>query len=301
MSETPAAEPPPKTSKARTLLHRSFSTVCLVGILVAAFSFSQEWLFGLLFTILSIGALFEYFQLFAIQGFRRFRWQCYVVSAVYIIFLFAQVWGYEATWLAQLDGLALGILLILIIADRLRLELEGARTLDEVSAAIFGFVYCVMLFGFVPKLLLLDLADRNGNPSAVFYIIYLLAITKCTDIGAYLVGSLLGRHKMIPHVSPAKSWQGFAGAIGFAVGISLILVFVMGDRIPLITPLQAILIAVLLSLAAVLGDLCESIIKRSLAVKDSGQLMPGIGGFLDLIDSIIFTAPLFYLYLMLLR
>ena len=72
----------------------------------------------------------------------------------------------------------------------------------------------------------------------------------------------------------------------------------MGDQIPQITPVHAAALAVLLALVAVLGDLAESILKRSLEVKDSGQVMPGIGGFLDLIDSLIFTAPLFYIYLL---
>jgi phosphatidate cytidylyltransferase len=105
---------------------------------------------------------------------------------------------------------------------------------------------------------------------------------------------------MIPHVSPGKTWQGFSGAIVFAIGGSFALYFTMGDQIPLLTPSHVVVIAILLALVAVLGDLAESIIKRSLEVKDSGQIMPGIGGFLDLIDSLIFTAPLFYLYLLIL-
>jgi phosphatidate cytidylyltransferase len=156
----------------------------------------------------------------------------------------------------------------------------------------------VLLFSFIPKLLMLPLESTGGDPSSHYYLIYLVAITKLTDMGAYIVGSLIGRDKMIPHVSPGKTWQGFGGAIFFAVAGSFALYFAMGDRIPLITPIHAFFLAVILALIAVLGDLAESILKRSLEAKDSGHVMPGIGGFLDLIDSVIFTAPVFYIYLL---
>lgn len=285
-------------AKRRAFKSRLISTVFLVSILGVAFYFSQDWLYSVLFGIISVGALIEYFRLFPIRGFRRFRWQTYGVSVAYIVFLFAPIWGFEAGWLTEIDGLAVALLVTLVVLERLRYPIEGFRTLDEIAATIFGFIYCVLLFSFVPKVLMLPLTNEAGDPSAHFYIIYLLAVTKLTDMGAYLVGSLIGRDKMVPHVSPGKTWQGFGGAIFFAVAGSFTLYFAMGDQIPIITALHAFVLAVLLALVAVLGDLAESILKRSLEAKDSGHFMPGIGGFLDLIDSIIFTAPLFYIYLL---
>ncbi|MEX2578677.1 MAG: phosphatidate cytidylyltransferase [Verrucomicrobiales bacterium] len=305
MPDKPVADPndplepsPGVPSKKRSLVHRSISTAFLVAILVFAFWFSQDWIYLALFAVFSLGALIEYFRLFSIPGFRRFRWQAYGVAGAYLALLFAPLWGFEAAWLADLDGLALALLVILVIGERLRYPLEGFRTLDEIAATVFGFVYCVLLFSFIPKILMLPLVDANGDPSSSVYIVYLVAITKLTDAGAYLVGSMIGRHKMVPHVSPGKTWQGFGGAILFALVGSFALYFGIGDRIPLITPVHAAVLAVLLALVAVLGDLAESILKRSLEVKDSGHLMPGIGGFLDLIDSVVFTAPVFYLYLL---
>lgn len=306
MPDKPLADPndplepsPGVPSKKRSLAHRSISTAVLVAILVSAFWFSQDWIYLALFAIFSLGALIEYFRLFSIPGFRRFQWQAYGVGVAYLALLFAPLWGFEPAWLADLDGLALALLVILVIVERLRYPLEGFRTLDEIAATVFGFVYCVLLFSFIPKILMLPLVDANGDPSSSVYIVYLVAITKLTDAGAYLVGSMIGRHKMVPHVSPGKTWQGFGGAILFALIGSFALYFGIGDLIPLITPVHATVLAVLLALVAVLGDLAESILKRSLEVKDSGHLMPGIGGFLDLIDSVVFTAPVFYLYLLL--
>lgn len=123
-------------------------------------------------------------------------------------------------------------------------------------------------------------------------------VTKFTDMGAYAIGSLLGRHKMVPAISPGKTWQGFAGSIAFAFLASYSAIGFFGDKIPLIGPGHAAVLAVILALAAVVGDLAESILKRSVATKDSGHFLPGIGGMLDLIDSVLFTAPIFYHYLL---
>ncbi len=293
-------QPPGGSGKRRAFKARLISTIILIGILLAAFCFSQNWLYAILCAVLSIGSLIEYFRIFPIHGFRRFRWHTYGVSVAYLILLSAPFWGYEVVGLQELDGLAVATLVTLIILDRLRLPLEGSRTLNEIAVAVFGFIYCVMLLAFIPKLLMLPLENTAGESSAHFYLIYLVAVTKLTDVGAYIVGSLIGSHKMIPHVSPGKTWQGFSGAIVFAIGGSCALYFTMGDQIPLLTLFHAVVSAILLALVAVLGDLGESIIKRSLEVKDSGQIMPGIGGLLDLVDSLIFTAPLFYLYLLIL-
>ena len=291
------AEPTP-VSKKQSFLNRSLSTVIIWSILALAFWIGERWLLIAIFSGMALMALVEYFKLFPIMGFRRFRWQTYGVSIAYLGFLFSPMLGFEPAWLAELDGLAVALLVTLVVLRRLQSPLEGFRTLDEIAATIFGFIYCILLFSFVAKVLLLPLTDINGNPSSQFYILYLIAVTKFTDLGAYAVGSLFGRDKMIPHISPGKTWQGFAGAILISFVTSFVCYFSFGDKIPIISPLHAAILAVLLALVAVLGDLAESILKRSLEAKDSGHVMPGIGGFLDLIDSVIFTAPLFYIYLL---
>ena len=102
---------------------------------------------------------------------------------------------------------------------------------------------------------------------------------------------------MIPRISPGKTWEGFGGAIAVSTGASLLFAHLAGPRLVGMTPLHAALLGVLLSSAAVVGDLIESIFKREAGVKDSGRFFPGIGGILDLLDSLLFNAPLMYLYL----
>src|SRR5438309_11108986 len=130
-----------------------------------------------------------------------------------------------------------------------------------------------------------------------FYCWYLIAVTKFSDMGAYLTGSVIGRHPLIPHISPKKTWEGFFGAMGFSLLASLLLFKLMPGHLSVLTWTHAIILGLLLGFAAVIGDLAESIIKRSTGVKDSGSMLPGIGGALDLIDSLLFTAPLLFFYL----
>ena len=126
---------------------------------------------------------------------------------------------------------------------------------------------------------------------------YFILVTKFSDTGAYVVGSMIGKHKMIPRISPAKTWEGFGGAIVVATGASLVFTHFLGDKMPGMTPLHAVILGIILSSTAVIGDLIESLFKREAGVKDSGNFFPGIGGILDLLDSLLFNAPIMYLYL----
>jgi phosphatidate cytidylyltransferase len=110
------------------------------------------------------------------------------------------------------------------------------------------------------------------------------------------VGVVFGRHKMIPHISPGKTWEGLAGAFLGAFAAAHGMVALFGSHIPMIDHAHAAGLAVALAIITVVADLAESVVKRCLAVKDSGHFLPGIGGALDLIDSLLFTAPAAWLY-----
>jgi len=161
------------------------------------------------------------------------------------------------------------------------------------ALTLLGLLYVPFLFNFVALLAFMPgPAEQNR-----FLLIYLLAVTKFSDVGAYVIGSLIGRHKMIPRISPGKTWEGFAGAILTSLLISVALVRVMGGRVLAISFTDSIILGLLLPLVSVVGDLAESVVKRDASIKDSGRSIPGIGGALDLIDSILFTAPVLYFYL----
>ena len=124
-----------------------------------------------------------------------------------------------------------------------------------------------------------------------------MLITKFSDTGAYAVGSLIGKHKMIPRISPGKTWEGFAGAIVVSTAASILFYYFFGAHLKGMTYLHATILGIILSVSAVVGDLIESVFKREAGVKDSGSFFPGIGGILDLLDSLLFNAPIMYLYL----
>ncbi|CAN5589662.1 phosphatidate cytidylyltransferase [soil metagenome] len=113
------------------------------------------------------------------------------------------------------------------------------------------------------------------------------------DIAAYFIGTRFGKHKMAPSISPAKSWEGFAGGVAGALfGAFLFFVFIHG-----LDPQHGLAVGVLIGLLAPVGDLIESMAKREIGIKDSGTLLPGHGGVLDRLDAIVFCAPFVFLYL----
>jgi phosphatidate cytidylyltransferase len=137
----------------------------------------------------------------------------------------------------------------------------------------------------------------TGAVSGQYYCLYLIAVTKFSDMGAYLTGMAFGRHLLIPHISPKKTWEGLFGALFLSLVASVGLYRLMPHHLSALTSVHAVILGLLLGAAAVIGDLAESIVKRSAGVKDSGGLLPGIGGALDLIDSLLFTGPLLFFYL----
>lgn len=253
------------------------------------------------FIFTALLGLMEFFAFFPRgSGFRRFRWIPYVVLVGYALCLFGIGVG---KWLpsgmtAHGEAFAVFAVVGLMVLQSLFKPLEGTKSFFEMAVTLFAFCYVVVLLSFLFQIIVLPLKDASGGSSAHFYVLYLIAITKFTDMGAYCVGSLIGKHKMIPHISPGKTWQGFGGAILFALIASVGGWYLMQSKLLLITPVHAVILGVLLAIVAVVGDLAESILKRTLAVKDSSQVMPGIGGVLDLIDSVLFTGPVFFFYLL---
>jgi phosphatidate cytidylyltransferase len=158
-------------------------------------------------------------------------------------------------------------------------------------------MYVPWLLNFVQKIIFFPFASAGLADDGKYFLLYFILITKFSDMGAYAVGSLIGKHKMIPRISPGKTWEGFGGAIVVSTGASLAFVHFFGTDMFGMNSLHAVILGVLLSSTAVIGDLIESLFKREAGVKDSGQLFPGIGGILDLLDSLLFNAPIMYLYL----
>jgi phosphatidate cytidylyltransferase len=183
------------------------------------------------------------------------------------------------------------ILFVLGLCVRQLVARNGATGMVAMATTLFGLMYVPWLLNFIQKI--------NFFPGVEgrYFLLYFVLLTKFSDTGAYAVGSFIGRHKLIPRISPGKTWEGFGGAIVLSTAASLGFWHFLGSHLEGMNWIHAVVLGVLLSVTAVIGDLIESLFKREAGVKDSGKFFPGIGGVLDLLDSLLFNAPIMYLYL----
>jgi phosphatidate cytidylyltransferase len=260
----------------------------------------RVWLYLGLIALLTVVATVEYFQMLRRAGVPCQPRFGLLLAVGYCGGLHAALAG--GAMLREWDLFALVLAVCGAFTLQLRHEIRGFETLVKVALTVGGFAYVAVLFNFSARLLFLlpewRLATGMVAPPAAVLILWLLAVTKFADMGAYLTGSLIGRHKMIPHVSPGKTWEGFGGALGFSLLAGAALYAMFPQQLTVLGGWgHVVALSLILSVLAVLGDLAESVVKRALGAKDSGKMLPGIGGALDLIDSICFTAPALYFYL----
>lgn len=293
----------PDNSKRATFLRRSVSTLGLWGFVAAVFLSRWGWAYVGLIGVLTAIATLEYFRMLRAGGvkcFPRFGMLLAVVYSALVYWLLlgdgklAAGGGFELP--GFVDGAAIFVALAGAFSLQLRYPIRGLEALQAVAANLLGFVYLAFLFNFVARVVFI--VPGSGEVPGAMALLWLIAVTKFTDMGAYITGSMIGRHKMIPHVSPGKTWEGFGGALLFSqlAGCGLYALF-PGPLAVFGGWGHVIALSFILALFAVVGDLAESVLKRSLKVKDSGNMLPGIGGALDLIDSLCFTAPVLYFYL----
>ena len=165
------------------------------------------------------------------------------------------------------------------------------KNTDGMIAAAGGSLLAFCLLG-----LLLGYIVTLRREYDIWIVIWVLLTTKSSDIGAYTLGSLIGRHKLIPWLSPGKTWEGLLGAVLFAAGIGVLGAMILSwagiPKRPALVP--AALLGAVFAIAGQAGDLLESVLKRDAGAKDSGGTIPGFGGVLDVIDSLLLAAPVAY-------
>ncbi len=188
-------------------------------------------------------------------------------------------------WWGGGDALTFGLIVTVLAAMVWRLADGVSGYGQDVAAATFIAVYVPFLGGFAAMLASPD----DGH----LRVLVTLAAVVLSDTGGYMVGAKLGKHAMAPLVSPNKSWEGLVGSLGATALGSAVILFVLFD----VSVWWGLLFGVAVSAAAVIGDLTESMIKRDIGVKDMSNLLPGHGGVMDRLDSIVFAAPTAYLML----
>ncbi|MGB0993030.1 MAG: phosphatidate cytidylyltransferase [Akkermansiaceae bacterium] len=294
-----SSSPPPEKSKAQVFASRLFSTLLLWGAVAGVFLSGNVWAFVGMLTLLGVFSIWEYFQMTVKGGMpAQPKWGI-GVGVVYLVVIGVMLGRGGAEALPRLLEVDMMFLILCVTGGftcQLRRGVDGKNTVTEVAMTTLGFVYVAVLFSFLARLLFVPEGD-SAVPGA-WLLLWLIAVTKFTDMGAYITGSLIGKHKMIPHISPGKTWQGFGGALFFSQLAGCGLYALMPAELVVLGGWAMVIgLSFVLSLLAVIGDLAESVLKRSIGVKDSGNTLPGIGGALDLIDSLCFTAPVLYFVL----
>src|SRR2546426_9451944 len=290
---------PAPASKAKVFLRRLISSVVLWTIVIIGLFSSNPMLSNYLFltiiVVLAVTGLAEFYGLAQKRDLVCFSGWGTVGGLLLMIGTFLNLTGRLGTSgsPSRVNDFETSFLILFVLGLCLRQFFSRSSTagLLAISTTLFGLMYVPWLLNFIQKI--------NFFPGVQghYYLLYFVLITKFSDTGAYSVGSLFGRHKMIPRISPGKTWEGFAGAILVSTLASLIFVHFLGHQMAGMNWQHAIALGVILGTAAVVGDLIESLFKREAGVKDSGKFFPGIGGILDLLDSLLFNAPLMYLYL----
>jgi phosphatidate cytidylyltransferase len=164
------------------------------------------------------------------------------------------------------------------------------RKTNKDAAICLGLTILGLIYITVPAIFLIKVRMLEGG---IALVVYYICVIKATDIGAYLVGVKFGSRPLIPRISPKKSVEGFVGGIIFAI----LAAYLVSLYLKIIPYYHTIAIGFILGVCAQFGDLSESVLKRDAGVKDSGRTIPGLGGVLDLIDSILIALPFYYLYI----
>ncbi len=270
--------PAPASRAGRNLPAAIASGVALGGVVILSL-FTLKWIFAIVVIAALLVAVHEFLQAFSLNRIRLARTPLFFGTIA--IPAVAYVWGVTALIAA------LGAVILWVMLWRIRRGYEGY--VRDATASAFVVVYLPFMAGF----LMLTLAADNGPQRVVVFIL----LTISNDIGGYATGVLFGRHPILPQISPKKSWEGFAGSVVLQCVVGAVAFAYLLDA----PWWQGLVVGLVMTVTATAGDFAESAVKRDLGVKDMGNLLPGHGGMMDRLDSLIpnaFTSwALFTLFL----
>ena len=259
---------------------RLYSALVFIPFLYAVIRYSPSWIFSLLISTVTLFALWEYLSLYFSTTSSTSMKVLSCIAGMSLLIAMQQ-------GLPQLLLLGLLGFVAIILTGFFLSPAKMNQHLPSWAAYTFGVLYVGLLLGHYALL-------RNLE-QGVALVFFVIIVTWLSDTGGFFIGKPLGKHRLAPLLSPKKTIEGLLGGIMFSVMGAIISQFTF---VPFFSTGQSIMLGVGLALFGALGDLAESAIKRSVNVKDSGTIIPGHGGILDRVDSLLFTGPAMYYYVM---
>lgn len=263
---------------------RALSGGIYVLLTIGSILISKYTFFGF-FGILLTYTLYEFYRLCC----RGDNHPQMLIGIIISLYLFTSFFLFDLQIIDKL--IFFGLVPLVMLSPVIEIFSKSEKPVQNIAYTFIGIVYIALPF----SILILIMSPYESNPGLYMpeVLIGLFLILWANDTGAYLVGSWLGKNKMIERISPKKTWEGAIGGTIFAIAVSVLLF----NYLDFLNLWQAILLGLITVITGTLGDLTESLFKRSFNVKDTGNILPGHGGLLDRLDSLLFAAPAYFIFI----
>jgi len=273
------------------LLTAAFALPILIAAIILPYFYPQypqlDYIFVALVALAMVAGLFEFYTLTKKLELKADPSLAFLGSVlIFIAFLFD-----APAKEPQLLLITLALFLIgLLVTQAFRFRVDFTKMLAGTGVTFLGVLYIVFLGGFLVSMRV-GFETAPGLSSKL--LLYFFLVTMGSDTGAYFIGKAIGKNKLIPSISPGKTWEGFIGGILLAIGFAALSTFCFFPELPYKVSIP---LAIVMALVGVGGDLTESAMKRGANTKDTANILPGHGGILDRLDSLLFNAPILYYF-----
>lgn len=262
------------------LKDRIISSILMLTLALLVIFFFPNWVFCVLAAYLIGMALYEFYSMVERKGMRVYKYFGTFLGILVPVFTYLE-YNMKTEGMVPFSI----VLFTVFIFARQFTKKDDPNILASSAITLFGILYISWFFSFIIKLKYL--------PNGANLVLFLLILTEGGDMGAYFIGTKMGRRLLIPRISPKKTIEGTLG--GFL--LTLALAVLCKPLLPKISYWQLLVAGILIGVIAPIGDLAESLFKRDCGVKDSGVSLPGLGGILDMIDSLLLASPILYFYI----
>ena len=277
----------------KNFIIRALSGVVYAGLIICSILFCGNWGFPAICCLFTALGIFE-FQMMT-KSFENRTLAILIMDMligvsfplIILLFVFSGEFGYGYTLMGLL---LMGLPILIVLRFVAQIYSHYKEPLRDISLSIMSVVYIAI------PLTLVALLPLYSHSHVKPLLLLMFALIWLNDTGAYLVGSTIGSHRLFPRHSPKKSWEGFFGGMIFCIVAAYLAKVLFPLEFKQIHTIALIIYAIIVCIASTWGDLFESMLKRNIGVKDSGKLIPGHGGILDRIDSLLFVAPITALY-----